>query len=131
MHGSDIKEGKIELIADTDGLLKINREALVAVNSLGEMMIASRHGDFPVKKGDKLAGTRIIPLVIEKEKMDKAVEAAGPDPIFSILPYQFKKVGIVTAGSEVKKGLSQVTFTPVLKDKLAEYPTEVIGQTTP
>ena len=47
MHPSDIKEGKIELIADTDGLLKINREALVAVNSLGEMMIASRHGDFP------------------------------------------------------------------------------------
>ena len=68
MHPSDIKEGKIELIADTDGLLKINREALVAVNSLGEMMIASRHGDFPVRAGDKLAGTRIIPLIIEKEK---------------------------------------------------------------
>ena len=131
MHPSDIKEGKIELIADTDGLLKINREALVAVNSLGEMMIASRHGDFPVKKGDKLAGTRIIPLVIEKEKMDRAVEAAGPEPIFSILPYHFKKVGIVTTGSEVKKGLIQDTFTPVLKEKLSEYPTEVIGQTTP
>ena len=46
MHGSDIKEGKIELIANCDGLLKIRRDALVAVNSLGEMMIASRHGDF-------------------------------------------------------------------------------------
>ena len=131
MHGTDVKEGKIELVADTDGVLKIRRDALLAVNSLGEMMIASRHGDFPVKKGDKLAGTRIIPLVIEKEKMDKAVEAAGPSPIFSILPYQFKKVGIVTTGSEVKKGLIQDTFTPVLKDKLAEYPAEVIGQTTP
>ena len=62
MHGSDIKEGKIELIADCDGVLKIRRDALLAVNSLGEMMIASRHGDFPVKKGDKIAGTRIIPL---------------------------------------------------------------------
>lgn len=68
MHGSDIKEGKIELIADCDGVLKIRRDALLAVNSLGEMMIASRHGDFPVKKGDKIAGTRIIPLVIEKPK---------------------------------------------------------------
>ena len=95
------------------------------------MMIASRHGDFPVKKGDKLAGTRIIPLVIEKEKMDRAVEAAGPEPIFSILPYHHKKVGIVTTGSEVKKGLIQDTFTPVLKEKLSEYPSEVIGQTTP
>lgn len=131
MHGSDIREGKIELIADQDGVLKIRRDALLAVNSLGEMMIASRHGDFPVKKGDKLAGTRIIPLVIEKEKMDRAVEAAGNEPIFSILPYHEKKVGIVTTGSEVQKGLIQDTFTPVLKEKLSEYPTEVIGQTTP
>ena len=113
MHGSDIKEGKIELIADIDGVLKIRREALLAVNSLGEMMIASRHGDFPVKKGDKLAGTRIIPLVIEKEKMDRAAEVAGTEPIFSILPYKKKKVGIVTTGSEVQKGLITDTFTPV------------------
>ena len=68
MKGSEIKEGKIEVIADRDGLLKIDRKKLFAVNSLGEMMIAGRHGDFPVKKGDKIAGTRIIPLVIEKEK---------------------------------------------------------------
>ena len=131
MHGSDIKEGKIELIADIDGVLKIRREVLLAVNSLGEMMIASRHGDFPVKKGDKLAGTRIIPLVIEKEKMDAAEKAAGNLPIFDILPYQQKKVGIVTTGSEIKKGLIQDTFTPVLREKLSGFPTEVTGQVMP
>lgn len=131
MHGSDIKEGKIELIADCDGVLKIRRDALLAVNRLGEMMIASRHGDFPVKKGDKIAGTRIIPLVIEKSKMDRAVEAAGSEPIFSILPYHAKKVGIVTTGSEVQKGLIKDTFTPVLKEKLSEFSCQVIGQTMP
>ena len=56
MHGSEIKEGKIELIADIDGVLKIDREKLTGINRLGQMMIASRHGDFPVKKGDKIAG---------------------------------------------------------------------------
>ena len=131
MHGTDVSEGKIELIADCPGLLKIRRDALNAVNGLGEMMIASRHGDFPVKKGDKIAGTRIIPLVIEKEKMDRAVEAAGEEPIFSVLPFRQKKVGIVTTGSEVKKGLIKDTFTPVIREKLSEYPTEIIGQTLP
>ena len=131
MHGSEIKEGKIELIADCDGLLKIRRDALQAVNSLGEMMIASRHGDFPVRKGEKIAGTRIIPLVIEKEKMDRAEEAAGESPIFSILPFQNKKAGIVTTGSEVQKGLIKDTFTPVLREKLDEYACSVVGQTTP
>ena len=73
--------------------MKINTEKLNAVNSLGEMMIASRHGNFPVKTGDKIAGTRIIPLVIEEEKMQKACEVAGKEPIFRILPYQKKKGG--------------------------------------
>ena len=131
MHGSEIKEGKIELIADCDGLLKIRRDALQAVNSLGEMMIASRHGDFPVRKGEKIAGTRIIPLVIEKEKMDRAEETVGESPIFSILPFQNKKAGIVTTGSEVQKGLIKDTFTPVLREKLDEYACSVVGQTTP
>ena len=94
-------------------------------------MIASRHGDFPVKKEEKIAGTRIIPLVIEKEKMDVAKAAAGETPIFDILPYQKKKVGIVTTGSEIKKGLIQDTFTPVLEEKLSEFPTEILGQVMP
>ena len=131
MHPSAVKEEKIELIADCDGLFKVDREKLRKVNSLGEMMIASRHGDFPIKKGDKVAGTRIIPLVIEKEKMDAAEKAAGNLPIFDILPYQQKKVGIVTTGSEIKKGLIQDTFTPVLREKLSGFPTEVTGQVMP
>ncbi len=121
MYGSEVKEGKIELIAETDGLLKIDREKLTVVNSLGEMMIACRHGDFPVRAGDKLAGTRIIPLVIEKAKMEKAKALAGETPILEIIPYRLKKAGVVTTGSEIAAGRIEDTFTPVIKEKLAEY----------
>lgn len=127
MSPSDIKEGKIELIAECDGLLKVDSERLNLVNSLGEMMIASRHGNFPVKKGDKLAGMRVIPLVIEKEKMERAKAAAGERPIFELKPFLHKKVGIVTTGNEVYHGRIEDKFTPVLKAKLAEYDTELIG----
>ena len=68
MERSQAKEGKIELTASCDGLLKVDNDGLKAVNGFGQMMIATRHGNFPVKKGDKLAGTRIIPLVIEEEE---------------------------------------------------------------
>ena len=121
MHGSEVKEGKIELIADADGVLKIDRAKLQAINRLGQMMIASRHGDFPVKKGDRLAGTRIIPLVIEKEKMEQAKKAGGESPIFEIRPYLYHTAGVVTTGSEVYKKRIPDTFTPVIEQKLAEY----------
>lgn len=127
MHPSDVKEGKIELIADIDGVLKIEREKLRKVNSLGEIMIASRHGDFPVKKGDKLAGTRVIPLVISEEKMQQAKDVTVGGVIFNILPYKKKKAGIVTTGSEVYYHRIKDTFTPVLEEKLAEYDIEIGG----
>lgn len=127
MHPSDVKEGKIELIADIDGVLKIEREKLRKVNSLGEMMIASRHGDFPVKKGDKLAGTRVIPLVISEEKMQQAKDVTAGGAIFNLLPYKKKKAGIVTTGSEVYYHRIKDTFTPVIEEKLAEYDIEIGG----
>lgn len=127
MRPSDVKEGKIELIATCDGLLKVDREKLKAINALGEMMIASRHGNFPVHTGDKIAGTRIIPLVIEKEKMQQAKAIAGSTPIFQLKPFQNKTVGIVTTGNEVYYGRIADTFTPVIKEKLSQYPIEIIG----
>ena len=95
IHGTEPREGKIELIADCDGLLKIDRRALLAVNSTPQMMIATIHGDLPVKKGAKLAGTRIIPLVIEQEKM------------------------------EAMQGRIEDKFTPILEQKLAVYGCEM------
>ena len=121
MERSGVKEGKIELIADCDGLLKIDRAALLAVNRTPQMMIATIHGDMPVKKGQKLAGTRIIPLVIEQEKMDAMQAAAGSEPILNVLPFHPKKFAVITTGSEVFKGRIEDKFTPILVGKLAEY----------
>ncbi|MBQ8717721.1 MAG: molybdopterin-binding protein, partial [Clostridia bacterium] len=97
-------EGKSELTADIDGLLVIDSARMRAVNAVEEIMIASRHGMTPVKKGDKLAGTRVIPLVIEKAKMARVREAAGAEPLLCVAPFRPLRCGIVTTGSEVFYG---------------------------
>ncbi len=127
MRATEPKEGKIELIAESDGLLLIDLERLRAINSLGDMMIATRQSGFMVKKGDKLCGTRVIPLVIEKARMEKARELAGAEPIMRLVPVKKKKYGIVTTGNEVFYGRIQDTFTPVLQEKLAEFGGEMIS----
>lgn len=128
MKPSPVKEGKIEVIADADGLFKLDTERLYQINSLGEMMIATRHGNTAVKKGDKLAGTRIIPLIIEEYKMKKAQEIGGGKPLMKILPFKHKKVGIVTTGSEVFHGRIKDTFGPVIVEKFGEFDAEILGQ---
>lgn len=130
MTRSETKEGKIELFAGCDGLFIVDVDRLEAINSIDNMMIATRHTNYPVKKGDKLAGTRIIPLVIEKEKMDEVKEVAGPEPLLKLLPYPKRKAGIVTTGSEVFYGRIKDTFTPVVENKLSQYNIEVVEHIT-
>jgi hypothetical protein len=127
MRPTPVKEGKIELIADTDGLLMADVERLRSINSLGEMMIATRMSGFPVKKGDKICGTRIIPLTIEKTKMQRACKAAGSDPLLKLLPFKAKKYGLIITGNEVFYGRIKDTFTSVVQEKLAEYGCEMIA----
>lgn len=125
---SDIKEGKIEAFAANDGLLSINVEKLNEVNMLDEIMIATRHNNQVVKKGDKLAGMRIIPLIIEEQKLVNAEKIVNGEPLLSVKKFNKKKVGIVTTGNEVFLGRIKDTFGPVIKDKLSEFPTEILGQ---
>ena len=131
MHPTPVKEGKIELIADCDGLFQVDITRLNALNGRDELMIATRHSNTAVKKGAKLAGMRIIPLVIEDEKLREAEAIAGPKPILSLRPFTLRTCGLVTTGSAVKNGLIQDTFTPVIKEKLKSYGIEVTMQAFP
>lgn len=132
MTASAPKEGKIELTADCDGLFRVDVDRLFAVNSQEELMIATRHSNSPVKKGMKLAGMRVIPLIIHEDKLKAAEEAAGAGgPILSLHPYVLKTCGLIVTGSEVQKGLIQDQFSPVIEEKLALYGIRVTMRCTP
>ena len=130
MLASEPREGKIELTAQINGLFKIERGPLNALNSLGELVIAARHGDFLVKAGDKLAGMRVIPLVIEAEKMRRAAALAGPEPILRLLPLRAKKSAIIATGNEIYFRRIEDAFTPAMAAKLAEYGSPVVFSAT-
>ena len=118
---SEVKEGKIELTAEIDGLFTIDREKLSTINSIEELMIATRHGDTAVHKGDKLAGTRVIPLVIDKDKLTQAQNITDNTPILNVLPYTLKTAAVITTGSEVYHGRIEDKFTPVIIEKLKGF----------
>jgi hypothetical protein len=122
-------EGKVNLVAAGNGLLKIDVEALYRINSIEEVIFSTLHTNQPVSAGRPVAGTRIIPLVTGEEKV-AAVEAicqAHP-PIVAIKPFAAFRVGIVTTGSEVYHGRIEDKFGPVIHVKFAELGSTVLRQ---
>lgn len=123
----EIKEGKIEFIAAKDGLLKIDKEKLLELNMLGEIIVSTIHGNFPVKKGDKVGATRVIPLVIDEKKIIEA-ENLIKDKIIEVKDIKKKKTFVITTGNEVYNKRIQDAFGPVLKEKLKAFDIEMERQ---
>ncbi len=121
-------EGKIELRAATDGLLKIDRERLFRLVSQDEIMFATTHENIVVRKGDKLAGTRIIPLFVSESVMQTAEQTLEAGPLVEIVPLKNMKVGVVTTGSEIYNGIIEDAFGPVLVRKFGELGSSVKKQ---
>ena len=120
-------EGKINLVAEHDGLLKVNVEALADFNMVEGVMCASRHTDSVVKKGDLLAGTRAIPLVIEKTQAEEAAARAGKvDWVFMVKPLARPKTGLVVTGGEIYTGLIKDRSAPIIASKLSCFDCEVM-----
>ncbi|MEW6625044.1 MAG: molybdopterin-binding protein [Bacillota bacterium] len=125
---SEPSEGKINLLADKKGLLKIDVERLKIINSIEQIMCATIHQNQVVTDDQLVAGTRVIPLVIEEEKIRFVEAVCSGNPIMKIYQISPKKVGIISTGSELYHGRIKDKFGPVVKNKVAQYDCAVLGQ---
>ncbi len=127
---SEPVEGKISIQAVCDGLLKINEEALYRFNLLGEVMCATLQTNTPVKKGETIAATRLIPLVGNRSTVLEAVEVAtASNPIIEVKELRRAKVSLIITGNEVFHGKIEDKFETVLREKLEALGSEIISVT--
>lgn len=123
-------EGKITLTAGSTGLLYVLEEAVFELNSLDYIVLATLHSHRPVEKGAKVAGTRVVPLMIEERVILAAEHLAKTyaGPILEVKPLKPWKVGVVTTGSEVYHGRIKDKFGPIVRAKVEDWGSTVIGQ---
>ncbi len=122
-------EGRINMVAAHNGLLKIDVEALHRVNGCEQIVLATLHTDHQVRAGREVAGTRVIPLIIEEEKIlaaERICREAGP--LIDVKPFLTRKVGMVTTGSEVYTGRIEDKFGPVVRKKFEDLGSTIFRQ---
>ena len=126
---SEPDQGRVNLSAAEPGLLKVDVEALLRINSVDEIVFSTLHTNQPVSAERIVAGTRIIPLVTREVNIEKVEEICRESsPVVSVRPFRPLQVGIVTTGSEVYSGRIEDKFGPVLRAKFGELGSCVMGQ---
>jgi len=124
-------EGKVNLYARQRGLFTVDSPVFAEMNMIDYVTMASLPGFYHVETGQKLAGVRVVPLMVpEQTLLDvEALAAKQEKKVFNILPYQNLSCGIITTGSEVYKGRIEDKFGPVIKEKIKYYGGKFLGQT--
>jgi molybdenum cofactor synthesis domain-containing protein len=123
-------EGKMTLTAQEDGLFRVNKPLLDAINQIGDITISTLPDHYPVQAGMKLAGERIVPLVCAEKQIIQAekLNAKAERPLMELIPYRkHVPVGIIVTGSEVYYGRIKDKFEPVVREKVAPYGADVLG----
>ncbi|MGF9797994.1 molybdopterin-binding protein [Brevibacillus agri] len=123
-------EGKVSMKASRTGLAKVNEEAVHAINALEGIAFSTMYGDQIVHPGHTLAATRIIPLIIEEERIVELEKLAKQfdGPIIEVKLFQEKQVGLVTTGSEVFSGRIEDKFGAVIRNKVEALGSTVVDQ---
>ncbi len=123
-------EGKVTLKAQWLGLAKVNEAAVHAINALDAMALSTVVTNRVVKPGQPVAAARIIPLIIEEERIAEveAIARSFAGPIVEVRPFAPKRVGLVTTGNEVYSGRITDKFAPVIREKVEALGSVVVEQ---
>jgi len=115
-------EGKYELIAEESGLLRVDAKTLLRINHIPQIAVVTLQNLTPVRKGEKVAGAKVVPLVIKERYVARAEELAKKAfPLITITPYRRIKVGAVITGREVCEERIEDGFGPVLRKKAEAF----------
>jgi hypothetical protein len=122
-------QGKVSILAEYSGLLMTQAHRFQGINHIEGIVLASLHGGRAVQSGATVAGARIIPLAIDRDKLEQAERlCAAGGPVLSVRPFRPLKAGIVTTGNEVYQGRIQDGFGAVIRRKIAPFDADLLRQ---
>jgi hypothetical protein len=114
--------GKVNLVAEIPGLLKVNSEAIKQVNLIEDFIFVTRANNTGVRKGEVVGSVKIVPLTVEESQMKKVEEILEKNkPVLRIIPPKIGKIGLIIPGTEICEGRVKDAFEPILKEKLEGY----------
>ncbi len=98
-------QSRINLVAAQKGLLRIDAEAVIAINTLDGPAVFTLPDRLPVLPGKVLAGVKITPVAIPNATLVEAERYAQsrPEPIVQVKPFLPLTVGVLTTEQMAEK----------------------------
>ena len=122
LEWTEPREGRVNIKAKSFGLFKVNVSLLEEVNSIEDVMLATRHNNSVCHPQMVVAGTKIIPLFTDEANL-REVESLCQlhGKVMQVLPFKKRKVGVVVTGNEIFAGRVEDAFSGAVQKKLEAF----------
>ena len=114
------KHGIAFLVSKKPGLIQIDHEELIKFNLNQEVLLITKGQDYAVGKEEIIAAIDVIPLGIEKERMENIVKLVKKG-IVRVLPFKYSKIALIITGTEIYEKRKKDQYFSIMKKKCERY----------
>jgi hypothetical protein len=112
-------ESQYELMADRRGLLRVHEDILREINAIDGISILTRFDNQPVNEGEPLAGVKVTPILMPRERIEHAEALAANQAPLEVLAFRPLRVGVLVAERVDSSNLDR--FRKAFERKLGWY----------
>jgi molybdopterin biosynthesis enzyme len=112
---------RVNLLAEADGIVRVDIEALLAINAIEGLTVATLARHSLVRQHKRVATIKIIPFAVPEADLARA-EALGRAAagIVAILPLRSLRVGVLLVGSASARQRIEQGILPAIESRIVE-----------
>lgn len=117
-------QSRVNLVAETKGLLRVDGEAVIALNRMEGIAVFTLPDRLTVLPGKIVAGVKITPVAVPDAILREAEERGRRGPVVRVKPFRPRTVGVIT--TEGLDGKTRDRFRETLVRKIGWYGSRVL-----
>ena len=118
-------ESQYTLLATHRGLLRVDVDALDAVNAVDGISVLTRFNYQPVDRGEELAGAKVTPFLLPRVSIERVERICAERPPLCVLPFRPMRVAALLLERVDLRARDR--FQAVLERKLAWFGSELVS----
>ncbi len=114
--------GRVNLLAGSTGLLKVNLAGLLALNGLPGLTLATLRHNSLIRPKTIIGTIKVIPYGVARTHLAAAEKICEQHrPLVRVAPFVMRRAALIYTGSQAARHKVIDSFTPALQERLAGY----------
>ncbi|ARM75310.1 molybdopterin-binding protein [Acidianus manzaensis] len=118
------KQGITLLYSKLPGILYLDTDNMINFNMNQKILLITKNKFEAFGTNELIGSVEVIPFSMTKEEVESI---ALNKKLIDVIPFKYKKLGVVITGTEIYEGRKKDAYLPVIEEKAKKYGWEIVS----